>query len=109
MPKRLADPSFWRRHRWPIVFGMVAVALVVSIGGTKVNSDRISHDAELGAATHQAVCALRVDLHDRYLNGVRFLEHPSIALPPAALRAYKLQLEGQRRTLRALAGLRCGA
>jgi hypothetical protein len=124
VPKRLADPRFWRRHRWPVVFCAVSVALVVSIAGTKVNSDRIQHDAELGAATHFAVCALRADYRHRIADtaqqirdAVHFYQTHPYGVPGLASRSdlqrhiadLRRQLEAQQATSRTLSVLRCDA
>lgn len=107
MPKRVFTPDFYARNRWEFVFVALALCFVVALGGTKVNSDRISNDAEKGAVTYKALCALSADYRDRYHTDKRFLAHPAIKLPRAALQAYRLRVASERRTLRALQVLRC--
>jgi hypothetical protein len=122
VPKRVLTADFYRRNRWEFVFFALAVTLIVSVAGQHINSSRISREAAQGAATHQAVCALRRDYGDRIAEtrrdvaaSVVFLRLHPHGVAGLATRAdlrqhvgdLRRQLAGQLRTRRTLAALRC--
>lgn len=86
----------WVRDVWLIV---VTVLLVISL----------TRQSTIVENTNASLCALRIDLERRVANAEKFLlDHPRgfAGIPAGSIR---VSVDGQRRTIRALSGLKCPA
>jgi hypothetical protein len=105
---------YWR---WHVEIGFVVVAVCLIVGGVSIVTSRndLSRQAQLGAQSHRALCALRADYARRVAESRRFLNEtraerikefgPALgAIPPASVR---VSLANQVQTLRTLGALRC--
>jgi hypothetical protein len=98
MIRRLFE--FGRRHR--VLIGY----LLLCMGMAYIFLD-LSHQADEGAQTHQAVCEFRGDLHRRINASQAFLKtHPNGAFGVTA-KVIKAQITQQTKTIKALSELRC--
>lgn len=99
-----------RRERdslWAFAFTVVAVLLLVSLAGTKVNSDRISRDAEKGARTYHALCILQRYYGDQIADTKAFLRDPPAAMTPAVLASVRISLHRLEGVVRQYRSLEC--
>lgn len=92
------------RYRRVVV--LVILAIVVALGG---NISLLWRTNRQATSSTVALCALRHDLEDRVKSGEQFLKsHPlGVAGIPAA--TIRTGIDGQRRTIKALAGLDCSS
>jgi hypothetical protein len=115
MPRRVLNRSFWVSHRGEIGYFIGAIAVILALVGQRQNTAAISHQSQLGAQSHVALCALKTDVASRLAQGEAFLALSKAerihlygealgAVPPATIRASILN---QKHTVRALATLRC--
>jgi hypothetical protein len=92
--------NFGRSHR--VLIGY----LLLCMGMAYIFLD-LSHQADEGAQTHQAVCEFRGDLHRRINASQQFLaDHPNGAFGVTA-KVIQSQIAQEQKTIHALSGLRC--
>lgn len=102
--------EFWTQRgvipRWQylLVYLAIVAAGIAGFHETQVQSDKTER---LSARTNAALCALRQDLKDRVHNSEEFLAQHPRGIPGIPAGTIRNSLEGQRRTINALAVLRC--
>lgn len=105
------------QRSWPwailVISFMVAVlasvALVVAVNQEHSSQAQFIHLAEQGKEAHDGVCALKVDLHQRVIDGYKYLaKHPDGA-PALGLsrKALLRSIGNEQRTLVALKTVNC--
>lgn len=102
--ERAVNRLLWERR-----FERVGMAILVGLYlvGFHTQSDTADRLAKVATTTNDSLCALRNDVARRAENGRQFLkDHPEGfgGIPASAIR---VSLDGQERTVRALAPLHC--
>jgi hypothetical protein len=90
-----------------IAFAVVGVLLVLALAGTKVNSDKISTDAEKGARTYHALCILSQYYGDQIADTKAFLRDPPQSMTPAVLASVRISLHRLEGVVRQYRSLEC--
>lgn len=107
MSGHVLNRAWWVRYRGEVgyLIGMVGVA--VALWGQHQNTDAIRSQSQLGAQTHTAVCAFKIDLEHRVAGSIQFLaSHPDgfLGITPKVLEASILN---EQKTIHSLSVLRC--